>query len=146
MSPSKQLARFAAVATVNLGVNLAVLALGLQVLRLPERFGTAGLLLSQGAAVLAATTLGYVLHARYTFTNARRAAGVGRAGRYSTVAGLALVVQVPLFGAIVAALAGLAPGIPGRPYVANILGGLCIFLGSFVLNRVWTFQARSGPP
>lgn len=146
MKATSQLARFAAVATLNLGVNLGVLALGVQVLELPVRLGPVGLLLAQGAAVLAATTLGYVLHARYTFTNARRAGGAGRVSRYGTVAGLALALQVPLFAALMAALSRFAPGVPGRPYVANLLGGVVIFLGSFVLNRVWTFQAHSNPP
>lgn len=146
MKLSWQLVRFAAVAALNLGVNLGVLALGVRVLELPTRLGHAGMLLSQGAAVLAATSLGYVLHARFTFTNARRREGVGRVGRYGTVAGLALLVQVPLFGVLMALLSRLAPEMPGRPYVASILVGVCIFVGSFVLNRIWTFEAHTEKP
>jgi putative flippase GtrA len=141
MSDLGQLARFAAVATVNLGVNLAVLAVGVRVLALPSRLGTPGLWLSQAAAVLAATSLGYVLHARFTFTEARRKAGVGRVGRYGAVAGGALAVQVPLFAVLMAGLGRLWPSAPWLPYVANVLGGVLIFLGSFALNRAWTFQA-----
>lgn len=143
MSGLTQLARFAAVATVNLGVNLGVLALGVRVLDLPGRLGRPGLLLAQGAAVLAATSLGYVLHARVTFTEARRAAGAGRVGRYAAVAGGALALQVPLFALLVALLEPLYPG-SALPFLANILGGLLLFAGSFVLNRIWTFQAT--PP
>ncbi len=144
MSGLTQLARFAAVATVNLGVNLGVLALGVRVLDLPGRLGRPGLLLAQGAAVLAATSLGYVLHARVTFTEARRAAGAGRVGRYAAVAGGALALQVPLFALLMALLEPLSPGSAALPFLANILGGLLLFAGSFVLNRIWTFQAT--PP
>lgn len=148
MSDVAQLARFAAVATVNLGVNLAVLAIGVHALTLPERLGAPGLWLSQAAAVLAATSLGYVLHARFTFTNARRREGAGRVGRYGAVAGAALAMQVPLFALLMAGLTRLWPGAAALPYVANVLVGVLIFVGSFLLNRTWTFQAdhRRAPP
>lgn len=143
MNKLPQLVRFAGVATVNLGVNLGVLALGLRVFALQARLGTTGLVLSQAAAVLAATSLGYVLHSRFTFTSARRPAGVGRLGRFWGVALGSLALQVPLFIAIITVLRWLAPAAAGLPYAANILGGAVIFLGSFVANRRWTFQAHS---
>lgn len=136
-----QLARFALVATLNLGVNLAVLAVGVHALHLPERLGRPGLWLAQGVAVLAATSLGYVLHARFTFRDGQRAAGAGRVGRYGAVAAGALAVQVPLFAVVVEALGRFWSG-AALPFVANVLVGVLIFAGSFLLNRIWTFQAH----
>lgn len=141
MSGFGQLLRFAAVAAINLGINLGVLAVGVRVLGLPARFGNVGLLTAQAAAVLAATSAGYVLHAKFTFTNARRAEGLGRVGRFWSVAGAALLVQVPLFAALVRALRAVVDSAL-IPYAANVLGGVVIFVGSFLLNRIWTFQAN----
>lgn len=143
MSGTAQLARFTVVAAMNLGVNLGVLALGVEVLELPRQLGPAGLLVAQAAAVFVATSLGYLLHGRFTFTEARRVEGAGRVARYWTVAGGALALQVPLFAVLMALLERGWPGSPALPFIANILGGTLIFVGSFLLNRAWTFQATT---
>src|SRR5581483_5951702 len=72
----------------------------------------------------------------------------GRFGRYWAVAGLALAIQVPLFALLVRGLRAM-PGLETAsavPYVANVLGGVLVFVGNFAVHRIWTFRSGGAAP
>jgi putative flippase GtrA len=124
-----QLVRFCSVGASGYGVNLAVSAAGLTILRLP-------VLAAAALAFVAAASSNFLLNRTWTFRS-RDGRRVRQGARFFLVSAAVLGFGLVLLAALVEA------GLP--PLAAQAAGVAAATPVSFALNRGWTFAPREVP-
>ncbi len=116
--------RFAVVGALATGTHTAVLAFGIEILKLDPVLATA-------IAFFVATLVGYTLNRRWTFVV--HDSPTMRLRRYTMAASVGLVLNVVIMYVIVHLL-------HGSPYVGLLLSIVIVPPVTFSLNQFWVFR------
>lgn len=127
---SGRLLRFCVVGASGVGVNLAVLALLVELARIPAVAAAA-------VAIEASILSNFALNDRWTFGDRRTGGVVSRLARFQLVSVFGAVAQWSVFLTLHA--------LWQRPYAAQLVG-IAVAVGwNFAMNLHWTWRAEAQP-